>query len=89
MVTWLPAVCMLSTAELISWSQWSGNCYWYVILLFLNGLTVCYRTFKLKSFYSEPTKIEVYQFEERLMRQAQAENEVKNKLNEALKSNCK
>ena len=60
MVTWVPACCMLSIAELISWSQWSGNCYWYVPLLFMNGLTMCYRTFKLKSFYAEPTKIEVY-----------------------------
>ena len=60
LVTWVPAGCLLFLAEFISWSQWTGNCYWYMPLLIINGLTVCYRTFKLKCFYSEPTEIEVF-----------------------------
>ena len=85
-IHWMPAIIMLLLAEFVNFSKWKGNCYWYMPLLVLNGVTVCYHTFKLKRYYTQPTSIEVYSYENKLKQIAQAENEVKNKLNEALKS---
>ena len=59
-IHWMPAIIMLLLAEFVNFSKWKGNCYWYMPLLVLNGVTVCYHTFKLKRYYTQPTSIEVY-----------------------------
>ena len=84
-VNWVPAIGMLILAEVLNLAKWGGNCYWYMPLLIFNGLCICYHTFKLKRYYAKPTQVEVYSFEEKLERIAQAEKEVKSKLNEVLK----
>ena len=80
---------MLLMAEFVNFMKWTGNCYWYMPLLVLNGFTVCYHTFKLKRYYTRPTNVQVYSYEQKLKQIAQAEKEVKIKLDEALKSGSK
>ena len=58
-------------------------------LLFLNGLTVLYHTYKMKRYYTPPNQVEVFAYEQKLRDITTAENEVKNKLNDALKSGTK
>ena len=83
---WVPAVAMLVLAEAINYSGWSGKCYWYLHLLLANGVVCWYHTFKLRRYYTRPTRIEVYRYEEMLRRLSQAETEAKQKLNEVLKT---
>ena len=82
-----PAICMITTAELINHHKWDGNSFWYLPLLIANALVTFYHAYRLKKqYYTVPVKIEVFQFEEKLRRIEQAKQEVKNKLNDALKS---
>ncbi len=61
---WIPAVVMLILAEVSN--KWKGNQHFYMPCLLMCGLTICYKTFKMQKYYTEPSKFEVYAYEEYL-----------------------
>ena len=50
---------MLFLAEMVNYYDWEGNSSFYMPLLILNGLTVCFRTLKLKKYYKRPSTFDV------------------------------
>ena len=59
-VNWAPAIVMLFLAEMVNYYEWSGSSSFYMPLLIMNGLTVCYRTLKLKGYYRRPSTLDVH-----------------------------
>ena len=55
MLSFVPSVTMFCLAEVVSLAQWTGNCYFYIHLLVINGFIFFYHTLKLSAYHRRPS----------------------------------